>query len=73
MTFKVLTDDTKRVIFRSNVRSAEDPQTSNQRLNKIIDSTAEPVVEVVHGPDYIPDDRGEVSQMPTFLLSNSTA
>ena len=70
MTFKVLTDDTKRVIFRSNVRSAEDPQTSNQRLNKIIDSTAKPVVEVVHGPDYIPDDRGEVSQMPTFRTSD---
>ena len=27
-------------------------------------------MEVVHGPDYIPDDRGEVSQMPTFRTSD---
>ena len=66
MTFKVLDDETKRVIHRSNVRSAEDPQTSNWRIDKILALSADPVKEVVKGPDYIPDDHGEVAQMPTF-------
>jgi len=30
MTFKILTDDTKRVIYRLNIRSAADPDTKNK-------------------------------------------
>ena len=32
MTFKILTDDTHKIIYRSNIRSAEDPDT-NLRLD----------------------------------------
>jgi len=35
MTFKILTDDTKRVIYRSNIRSAADPDTKNKRLDPL--------------------------------------
>ena len=66
MTFKILDDETKRVIHRSNVRSAEDPQTSNRRIDKILESLTDPVKQVVKGPDYMPNDLGEVDQMPTF-------
>jgi len=34
MTFKILTDDTQRIIHRSNVRSALDPTQLNLRLEK---------------------------------------
>ena len=33
MTFKVLTSDTNKIIYRSNVRSAEKETTKNKRLN----------------------------------------
>ena len=33
ITFKILTNDTKRVVFRSNVRSGNDPRAPNLRLN----------------------------------------
>ena len=33
MTFKVLPDDTHKIIYRSNTRSAEDPDTPNLRLD----------------------------------------
>lgn len=35
MTYKILTDDTQKVIFRSNVRSALDPMAPNQRLDPL--------------------------------------
>ena len=37
MTFKVLTDDTKEVIHRSEIRSALDPKATNLRLDDIFD------------------------------------
>ena len=33
MTYKILTDDTKKVIHQSNVRPADDPLTPNLRLD----------------------------------------
>jgi hypothetical protein len=35
MPFKVLTDDTRKVIYRSEVRSATDERNLNLRLNPI--------------------------------------
>ena len=37
MTFKVLTSDTKKIIYRSNVRSAENDATFNKRLKPVMD------------------------------------
>jgi hypothetical protein len=36
MTFKILTDDTKRVIYRSNVHSGKDPKSSNLRMDPLV-------------------------------------
>jgi hypothetical protein len=37
MTFKILTDDTGEIIFRSEIRSALDPKTTNLRLDDVFD------------------------------------
>ena len=37
MTFKILTDDTRQVIYRSEVRSALDPNNTNLRIDTIFD------------------------------------
>ena len=33
MTFKVLTDDTRKILYRSNIRSAADSKSRNLRLD----------------------------------------
>ena len=67
MTFKILDDETRRVLYRSNVRSAEDPQTPNKRLDSLLTPSSKPVKDFIKGKDYLSDDRGEVvAQMPTF-------
>ena len=38
MTFKILTDDTQKIIYRSNIRSARDPKSSNLRQDPLNDS-----------------------------------
>ena len=42
MTFKVLTADTKKVIARSLIRTAEDPSTRNRRLDFLNDDIKDP-------------------------------
>ena len=37
MTFKILTDDTQKVIYRSEIRSALDPKERNLRIDDIFD------------------------------------
>ena len=37
MTFKILTDDTNRIIHRSNIRSATDPNARNLRIDPLND------------------------------------
>jgi hypothetical protein len=44
MTFKILTDDTKKVIFRSNARSALDPKAKNLRLDPLGGETSTPII-----------------------------
>jgi hypothetical protein len=44
MTFKILTNDTKKIIFRSNVRSALDPNAKNLRLDPISGEMSIPVI-----------------------------
>ena len=38
MTFKILTSDTKKIIYRSNVRSASDPMVVNKRIDSDINN-----------------------------------
>ena len=44
MTLKVLTDDTRKIIYRSNIRSALDPKGRNLRLDPIKDDSKSPVI-----------------------------
>jgi hypothetical protein len=41
MTYKILTDDTHRIIHRSNIRSAADPNARNLRLDPLNDEPPE--------------------------------
>jgi hypothetical protein len=41
MTYKILTDDTRRIIHRSNIRSAADPNARNLRLDPLNDEPPE--------------------------------
>jgi hypothetical protein len=41
MTYKILTDDTRRIIHRSNIRSAADPNVRNLRLDLLNDEPPE--------------------------------
>jgi hypothetical protein len=41
MTYKILTDDTRQIIHRSNIRSAADPNGRNLRLNPLNDRPPE--------------------------------
>ncbi len=41
MTYKILTDDTRRIIHRSNIRSAADPNARNLRLDLLNDEPPE--------------------------------
>ena len=47
MTFKILTDDTKRVVYRSNVRSARKEGSSNIRIDPIDGEMVEQVVKLL--------------------------
>jgi hypothetical protein len=56
MTFKVLSDDTRKIIYRSNIRSASDPKTRNLRLDPLNDEKATPIIlsrhdSPAHGED----------------------
>ena len=48
MTFKVLTLDTKKVIYRSNIRSAEDPNAPNLCVNFLDGETPVPFIKSRH-------------------------
>ena len=49
MTYKILTDDTKKIIYRSNIRSALDPMTRNLRLDPLNDDERiKPIVRSRH-------------------------
>ena len=76
LTFKVLTDDTRKVITRSNIRSADDPVHRNLRLDPLLSTNVPPVVKSRsdaqdHGEAKQPGDDGNDSapdggSMPVF-------
>jgi hypothetical protein len=47
MTYKILTDDTRRIIHRSNICSAADPNARNRRLDLLNDEPPE-VIRSLH-------------------------
>ena len=48
MTFKVLTDDTRKILYRSNIRSAVDSKTRNLHLDPLNDAVESPVIRSLH-------------------------
>jgi hypothetical protein len=59
MTYKILTDDTHRIIHRSNIRSAADPHARNLRLDLLNDEPPEVIWSLCkaspasdHGEDF---------------------
>ena len=66
MTFKVLSDSTKQVLYRSNVRTAEDATVPNRRLDELLNNDSIPVNEFIQGRNLIPVHLGEnVHSAPT--------
>jgi hypothetical protein len=59
MTYKILTDDTHRIIHRSNIRSAADPNARNLHLDPLNDGPPEVIQSLCkaspasdHGEDF---------------------
>ena len=49
MTFKILTDDTRKIIYRSNIRSAVDPKSRNLRMEPLNDDPVlAPIIKSRH-------------------------
>jgi hypothetical protein len=74
MTFKVLTDDTQKIVYHSNIRSAVDSKTHNLRLDPLNDDVTSSILCSCHDSSL----HGERADMPiidpndlvvcTFLL-----
>ena len=67
MTFKILTDNTKKIIYRSNIRSALDPKSRNLRMDLLNDD--KPITEVIKSrpnsaSDVAPDHGERQSAIP---------
>ena len=61
LTFKVLTDDTKKIIYRSRICSAINPKEKNLRIECDTSTNSPKIVKVNHHDDLL---IGET--MPTF-------
>ena len=49
MTFKILTDDTRKIIYRSNIRSALDPNSRNLCMDPLNDEAhIKPIIKSRH-------------------------
>ena len=68
MTFKILTDDTRKVIYRSNVRSALDPRSRNLRMDLLHEKPPEKFIKSRHDTADPPvDANGETKGDPPNL------
>ena len=67
MTFKILTDDTQKVIYRHRIRTATDPQTRNLRLDPLNNEDDKDTADFLRkfvwsyneNPDVVLPDNGE--------------
>ena len=68
-TYKVLTDDTNKIIYRSAIRSARDPTTANLRLSQPTGESKP--IEIVKSPkrDYGIDGPNVGSQQTTHMAT----
>ena len=70
MTFKILTDDTREIIYHSNIRSALDPKSHNLRMEPLNDDPVlDPIIKSCH--DHAPSDslnHGENLVMPMPIV-----
>ena len=64
LTFKVLTEDTKKVIYRSRIRSARDKSKQNLRVKPDIEEKPPDILKSKN------DHAGEGATMPTFDAEN---
>jgi hypothetical protein len=65
MTYKILTDDTHRIIHRSNIRSAADPNARNLRLDPLNDEPPEIIQSLRKASPAL--DHGEDSSLHSSM------
>jgi hypothetical protein len=71
MAFKILTNDNKKILFRSNVRSALDPKAKNLRLDPLSGETSIPVIiKSRHESDSSDNKEYQRTPMPIFHPTN---
>jgi hypothetical protein len=65
MTYKILTDNTRRIIHRSNIRLAADPNARNLRLDPLNDEPPEIIQSLRKASPA--SDHGEDSSLHSFM------
>jgi hypothetical protein len=65
MTYKILTDDTRRIIHRSNIRSVADPNVRNLRLDPLNDEPHEIIQSLCKASPA--SDHGEDSSLHSSM------
>ena len=68
MTFKIYCEDTKRIIYRSNVRTATDPRSRNWRQEIIMSSEDVPMIVKSKVDDAINDGAIQKGNMPVIPM-----
>jgi hypothetical protein len=63
MTFKILTDDTNKIIFCSNIRTACDPSIQNLRETHLNDSSTSIIQSLHDSNSSSSQDHGEISMV----------
>ena len=68
MTFKILTDDTHKVIFWSNIQTALDPKSPNLRMDLLDGESIPPIIKSKHDSEDGEQDNGDSEKfhMPVF-------
>ena len=67
MTYKILTDDTRKVIYRSNVRSALDPSARNRRIDLLNGEPPPKIIKSRQDESHESNDGEQTEpQMPVF-------
>jgi hypothetical protein len=71
MTFKILTDDTNKIIYRSNICSALDPKRQNLRMDPLNDDPVlKPIIKSRSDPDDPPHGESKGATSMTIVDPN---
>ena len=68
MTYLVLSDDTNKIIFHSNIHTACDPESLNLHQHPLNDSSLAPVIQSHHDSPSSTLGNGEPPSAPILLL-----